>query len=347
MKNIPVVFFIIAIAPDFLQADGDKATFIKKLENNWNNYEKDLELKIASGWNLKISTNRVFTRRGKDNEIKMADLFLNNGSGSVLIEKNDSVQCENKYYLFFLHNKNSQDDANKSWILKHADLGGNEKHQYKGSRILGMDLYGYSKIQTFYKPFNCISMSHFSFYFKRPYFLVNKINETQEGNDNFIVMDFTSPHESAGPDEPLDAQRDSLQSGTIKFYNSGYLLPQSYSVELKDGGGNRMKLTGSFQYNSDPLPLLIRHETADSSIGGEDPWSDKSTYTIDYSSPPDSSNERRFSLSYYGLPEPQGVDWAKPTPLYYWIGLAAGLFAGCFWFFRYLSQRSNEVSSPQ
>ena len=38
--------------------------------------------------------------------------------------------------------------------------------------------------------------------------------------------------------------------------------------------------------------------------------------------------EPEFRLSHYGLPEPQGVTWPKPTPWYiYFIGVGVGVWA--------------------
>jgi hypothetical protein len=36
-------------------------------------------------------------------------------------------------------------------------------------------------------------------------------------------------------------------------------------------------------------------------------------------------DEREFTLSSYGFPEPVGVEWEKKTPVYVWLLLAAGV----------------------
>jgi hypothetical protein len=52
-----------------------------------------------------------------------------------------------------------------------------------------------------------------------------------------------------------------------------------------------------------------------------------------------------FRLSYYGLPEPVGVTWKKPTPLYWWLLLGAGVCAALAVGFRYLARRRRAVPS--
>jgi hypothetical protein len=47
-----------------------------------------------------------------------------------------------------------------------------------------------------------------------------------------------------------------------------------------------------------------------------------------------------FRLSYYGLPEPEGVVWEKPTPVWVWLLTIASGFAGLAILFRWLQKRA-------
>ncbi len=51
-----------------------------------------------------------------------------------------------------------------------------------------------------------------------------------------------------------------------------------------------------------------------------------------------------FTLSAFGLPEPVGVTWKKPTPTYVRILVAAGACGGLALLFRYLSRRKPETA---
>ncbi len=62
----------------------------------------------------------------------------------------------------------------------------------------------------------------------------------------------------------------------------------------------------------------------------------ESTYQIDPSVTPAESD---FTLSAFGLPEPEGIKWDKPTPLYIWILLAAAGFGILALSLRFLTHR--------
>lgn len=55
---------------------------------------------------------------------------------------------------------------------------------------------------------------------------------------------------------------------------------------------------------------------------------------------------REFTVSHYGLPEPVGVKWEKPTPRYVWFLLATGAFAGVAVLFTYLARRARARRAP-
>jgi hypothetical protein len=54
---------------------------------------------------------------------------------------------------------------------------------------------------------------------------------------------------------------------------------------------------------------------------------------------PDKVPETEFTMTAFGLPEPVGVTWEKPTPRYVWFLLAAGGFALLMLGFRYVARR--------
>ena len=49
--------------------------------------------------------------------------------------------------------------------------------------------------------------------------------------------------------------------------------------------------------------------------------------------------DQEFTLTAYGLPEPVGITWSKPTPRYLWFLVAAGVFIAIAVGFRFLARR--------
>lgn len=73
--------------------------------------------------------------------------------------------------------------------------------------------------------------------------------------------------------------------------------------------------------------------------GKPEPWRHTWASEWDLRVPGPLPDTRDFTLSAYGLPEPVGVTWARPTPRYVWFLLAAGGFVLLAVGFRYLARR--------
>lgn len=65
-------------------------------------------------------------------------------------------------------------------------------------------------------------------------------------------------------------------------------------------------------------------------------------YKIDYESKP---SQEEFRLSHYGLPEPFGIEWRRPTPIYIWLLASAGVVAVFALAVRYLARRAPSASN--
>jgi hypothetical protein len=73
-------------------------------------------------------------------------------------------------------------------------------------------------------------------------------------------------------------------------------------------------------------------------------WSDdKLTYSMKYDGDSDTvfgdPESHFFRLSYFGLPEPEGVVWEKPTPMWVWLIVAGSVLAILAMGFRFLQKR--------
>ena len=103
------------------------------------------------------------------------------------------------------------------------------------------------------------------------------------------------------------------------FDSSTYWLP--ISSEYADSNFRRTT-TQTFGYAAQGLPLLsATHSVLEQTPGGSFQFPDGpmvSTETITYDPRP--PRELDFTLSAFGLPEPYGVTWDRPTPWWLYIG---------------------------
>jgi hypothetical protein len=103
--------------------------------------------------------------------------------------------------------------------------------------------------------------------------------------------------------------------------------------------GQRLTLDDGFyytnvSYSADSIPKLQTYEVGRLSSAGKK--APRFTIEILNSTSLDANFDyQRFQLSYYGLPEPEGVVWEKPTPSYVWYlsiaGGAAAIMFLCGW----------------
>lgn len=70
------------------------------------------------------------------------------------------------------------------------------------------------------------------------------------------------------------------------------------------------------------------------------------THTEDYRHSDEEFGDTQFTLSAFGLPEPVGIRWAKPTPRYVRFLLAAAECAGLAIVFRFLDKRQRAAGTP-
>ena len=106
---------------------------------------------------------------------------------------------------------------------------------------------------------------------------------------------------------------------TATFDSSSYWLPLTWDYVLGEG---RAVVTQTFGYTFDGLPLLtqthIRGEAVPGSSKGHPDGPLVSNETVTYDPRP--PRELDFTLSAFGLPEPFGVTWDRPTPWWLYIG---------------------------
>lgn len=112
------------------------------------------------------------------------------------------------------------------------------------------------------------------------------------------------------------------------------------------------KSVGSIEYAIDRrevggIPVPVRSTRAERFTGTAD-WSMETSAETDFDIDPTADlPESEFTLSHYGLPEPVGVEWKKPTPRYLWFLVAAGAFVALAVGFRYLARRRAATAAGE
>ena len=97
-----------------------------------------------------------------------------------------------------------------------------------------------------------------------------------------------------------------------------------------------------------PVPTHSTHRQTSTAVSGSPNWSMETSTETDFDIDPTADlPESEFTLSAYGLPEPVGVEWKKPTPRYVWFLAAAGLFVALAVGFRMLARRRAATASSR
>ncbi len=165
--------------------------------------------------------------------------------------------------------------------------------------------------------------------FETPGFKVIDFKATDPDPGDPAVLTFSVPM-SASPSKDLKV---GVDAGKVEFDRKGNWRITKYEYKLPAAMGGGL-VSGTVQYRTQD-GLIDRIEQT-SNLSKK--YQDKtviSTDSIDFRDIP----EREFSLSAYGLPEPEGVTLEKPTPVYVWILAAAGGLGVLAWLFRWLARR--------
>lgn len=165
-------------------------------------------------------------------------------------------------------------------------------------------------------------------------FKVQKISKSSRDGYELIQVDFS-----------FDDKNQGVQSSGSLYLDPGHCwcirrISDSYVKMLKGKPFLKFQQSVDYQISDHPSGFpLIKHESRHAQ-GYSGKEKVESTNKIDYEwEINDHVPDSEFTLTAFGLPEPVGVTWEKPTPWYLWFLAAAG---GCFVLtvlFRYLSRR--------
>jgi hypothetical protein len=149
--------------------------------------------------------------------------------------------------------------------------------------------------------------------------------------------------------QPPSKTHSFIRSGTIKLLPSKSWVVVASEVHFSSDQHSSTKssrVEECYHLESNyPLPKrIVTAAVSTFTEGYTSRRNDKLEYNLYYptSPPPDSD----FTLSAYGLPEPQGVTWERPTPRYVYLLAAAGGFTLLAVVLRWLARRYRASTAP-
>jgi hypothetical protein len=145
--------------------------------------------------------------------------------------------------------------------------------------------------------------------------------------------------------DPADERK--LVGGTLLLDPARGWLPLAQSASVRNQAGTGAH-TSELEFKPGLHPQLRRVVwRMEYTLSNQaEPWRQAGTMEWDLRVPDRLPDTREFTLSAYGLPEPIGVKWERPTPRHAWFLLAAGVFTGLAVGFRWLARRQAARASP-
>ncbi|HMP03154.1 MAG TPA: hypothetical protein PKD86_10500 [Gemmatales bacterium] len=222
--------------------------------------------------------------------------------------RKESVVGMNSKYAFGLR----RSDSTQPWVLNHIEF-----LKEPGARPTGL-LYSPASFPSDLHriPYSIFTQGiTFETRFRDPDFHI--LDASLASSSEEVRLEFATP-----PKRRPSGSWDSLARGTLVLNPARQWAITSFRLELGMENGRRQSVTGSYEYRDVAdgmfLPAQLRFETNSEGKGG--------LYDIEFelktgSQPPESD----FTLSAFGLPEPFGIEWERPTPWWLYALFSAGV----------------------
>lgn len=153
---------------------------------------------------------------------------------------------------------------------------------------------------------------------KQPTFRVLKAGSVQAQGEELIQIDFDNSH--ALQENGRDFYP--IQAGTLLLDAKRHWCLRACTLRVKFvNAEGYVKKTVEYQALANPFPIPKRsHEAREftTSKGENQAATVEQVFTV--SEPSSLPEDQEFTLSAFGLQEPPGVIWSKPTPWYLWAG---------------------------
>jgi hypothetical protein len=159
---------------------------------------------------------------------------------------------------------------------------------------------------------------------RKPYFQILRASPIQYEGENLVEIAFDYRHtfEKGKPEYNM------VQTGSMILDPQRFWCIRRLDLKLKSLVGvaretSEIELVGPTM----PFPLPKRAVTKAnwSLTAGKQAGKARTTsyqWEFDLKKPSNLPSDEEFTLSAFGLPEPPGLEWKRPTPWYLWVGLA-------------------------
>lgn len=290
----------------------------------------DLVRTLQSEWAVLATMDRQDKSYDLDKEVRFGtfkstthyEIKLSAGCGRLRSEK--IVLCWNTQYAFNL--KRPKTATPEVWLLGELIVANPSENKLKQFFFAnGFDGYLFEPLTAFYGS-TCDK-----------YLADGSLRVTGESRqDGLVRADFQL--KAAFSDDPSD-KPEAFSGYMILDPATHYLITEALITReiLRDPGGSKqVKLSRTIVRTDDMLTAgSIAYDTLDG----------KSFEACRYSGYRfEDTDPNEFRVSHFGIPEPVGVTWEKPTPRYVWFLLGAGGFAALMLVFRYLARRRATTS---
>jgi hypothetical protein len=179
---------------------------------------------------------------------------------------------------------------------------------------------------------------------RKPEFRIGGCRKVQTDGEELVEVAFTYSRKDGPYQQSL--------SGKLLFDPRRYWCWRSGDMQQTgDIVSGTLKLRGTQSENAGERPPLSRVWEYDGDwVSLKEPGvrnRQKIRWEVTLSQPTSLPADEEFRLSAFGIREPVGVVWEKPTPTYVWILVAAGVAAALAFGFRYLARRGRAAASGE
>lgn len=308
--------------------DALKQKFLDEAPASWAKLSRHLD-----GFQGKIKAQVLI-----DNELKQSAVIEHkfNQTGKAVIEESllstdmsTTVFAANPRYAFIIRRKAVDDQ----WLLVQVEEtapGGTPARIAQRFELVSM--HAHVLTQLCQEPLADVV--------KKKNFALREVRYVQKGDQELVEITFDYPN----------IWKESEANSYIRVQGGSMLLDpkrlwcvRESNLRMKTlvGVGTCRIVTELSDYNSS-FPIPKKWETSEDWVlnkGGtmRMVW----RYESLLAEPRNLPNDDDFRLTAFGLPEPIGVEWKKPTPRYVWLLVGAGVFAILAVGFRYFARRSR------
>jgi hypothetical protein len=210
-------------------------------------------------------------------------------------------------------------EASKEWVITGIERENKDNIQWVGMPV------GEIVARTCSLPF-AVHARHLDLLLPLADFKVNRVLAVNRNGRDLVQFDFELPPQRD------DKQYFPFRSGSVFLDPDHYWCVQEYEGRgiFGNGWGTVREIREFKDVHGYPvLTRIIETQKGDPNQGANDPGEYKETQDFDFDEPAGLPGDQEFTLSAFGLPEPIGVNKAKPR-WYVWVGGAsiACLIAG-------------------